>query len=129
MRSWRPHAGYHRSTAEHSGDAESIAFYHSSAWRRVRKMALQRDKYICQLRLSQKCTTIATEVHHKKPRKQFPDLALDLDNLVSCCWFCHEETKERGQRKQVQPVGARVFHVRDGLGDEDRPGGGGSGAL
>lgn len=121
---FRPHAGYHRSTAEQSGDAESIAFYHSSAWRRIRKKALQRDNYICQLRLSAKCTTIATEVHHKKPRKDYPDLALDLDNLVSCCWFCHEETKERGKRKQSRPVPARVFCVRDVDSDEDRAGGG-----
>ena len=121
---FRPHAGYHKETAEQAADAEAVAFYHSSTWRRIRKKALQRDGYICQLRLSRKCTTIATEVHHKKPRKDYPELALDLDNLISCCWYCHEETKERGKRKQSRHAPARVVRVRDGDTDEDIAGAG-----
>lgn len=74
-------------------------FYHWPAWRRLRKLALQRDHYLCQLRLGKDCTVIATEVHHKKPIDTFPELALDLDNLACACWNCHEKTKSRKHRK------------------------------
>ena len=76
-------------------------FYHSSAWRRVRRLALQRDHYLCQLRLSDRCTHIATEVHHTKPVEQYPELRLDLNNLVSVCWNCHELTKAKKKSPEL----------------------------
>lgn len=90
-------------------------FYHTSAWRRARRMALQRDKYLCQLKTSSRCTRVATEVHHVRPLESAPELALDLANLVSCCWFCHEETK-RKQKQQCDPApkGVRVIRISGG---------------
>jgi 5-methylcytosine-specific restriction protein A len=114
MSKWKPRAGYHRETAEQKKDKEAVAFYHSPEWIRVRKAALQRDGYLCQLRLSQKCTTLATEVHHIKPRKDYPELALDLANLISCCWYCHEETKPRERKRKREVSGVRVIAIRDG---------------
>jgi len=73
-------------------------FYHWPVWRRARKLALQRDHYLCQLRL-RGCTRLATEVHHIKPVDQAPELALSLDNRR-----CHEQTKQRGQKKKLPPV-------------------------
>ncbi len=78
-------------------------FHHWPVWRRARKLALQRDHYLCQLRL-RGCTRLATEVHHIKPVDQAPELALSLDNLTSVCWRCHEQTKQRGQKKKLPPV-------------------------
>ena len=91
-------------------------FYHWPSWRKARTLALQRDRYVCQLRLSKKCTRIATEVHHIKDTDDYPELALDLDNLTSCCWWCHEETKTR--KHQALPVGVRVIKMTDGSDQE-----------
>ena len=88
-------------------------FYHKPVWRRLRVQALQRDHYLCQLRISPKCTRIATEVHHIKSLEDFPELGLSLDNLTSCCWWCHEETKVRVVRPDL-PSSVRVIRVTDG---------------
>lgn len=79
-------------------------FYHWPAWRRLRKLALQRDHYLCQLRLGDDCTRVPTEVHHKKNIDEFPELALDLGNLASACWNCHEKTKSRKKGGPLPPV-------------------------
>ncbi len=111
-------AGYHPSHKPPSKkDGEKATqkeqgFYHTTAWRRVRQIVLQRDNYLCKLGSSKKCTLIATEVHHIQPLEDFPELALDLDNLISCCWWCHEETKQRASRPL--PSGVRIIRVRDG---------------
>lgn len=70
-------------------------FYHTRAWRRVRQLALHRDHYLCQACLKNNRITPATEVHHVKPLELYPDLALELSNLTSLCWQCHEATKQR----------------------------------
>jgi len=45
---------------------------------------LTRDNYICQY-----CGGIATDVHHEKPVKLYPESALDPDYGWSCCEKCH----------------------------------------
>lgn len=80
------------------GGLKGRGFYHWPAWRRLRKLALQRDHGLCRLRLGPDCTRYATEVHHIKPVEDYPELALDLDNLISVCHSCHEKTKRRKGR-------------------------------
>jgi len=82
--------------------------YESVAWRRVRLLALQRDNYLCRQCLRKKRITKATQVHHLKPIKGYPELALTLDNLESLCWDCHEQTKPRGRLSSL-PV--RVIKI------------------
>ena len=72
---------------------------------------------MCQLRLSPRCTGIATEVHHIKELESNPDLGLSLDNLISCCWYCHEETKTKAS-KPKKVSGVRIFRIGDGSDDE-----------
>lgn len=84
-------------------------FYHSAAWRKTRKLALQRDRYLCQHCLAKRVITVATEVHHKKELEEYPELALDLSNLVSLCWRCHEATKHKPKKRKDVP--ARVIDV------------------
>lgn len=81
-------------------------FYHSPAWRRVRKVVLQRDHYLCQHCLLQDRITPATEVHHKVPLEERPEQALVVSNLISLCWPCHELTKTR---KTIVPEGVRII--------------------
>lgn len=85
-------------------------FYQSKAWRAARKLALQRDHYLCQLRISPNCTRKATTVHHIKELEDFPELALDMDNLTSCCYNCHELTKDKGDHPKL-PEGVRIIKV------------------
>ena len=111
--------GYHPSKGGgHTQTQKDTGFYKTPAWRRIRIQALTRDHYLCQLRTSKKCSVFATEVHHIVPLESDPSRGLDLDNLVSCCWWCHEETKTR--KKPVAVYGARVIRIADGseLADE-----------
>lgn len=85
-------------------------FYKSKEWRRVRKLALQRDHYLCQDCLKEKRFTKATEVHHIRALTEHPELALNLNNLRCLCWVCHERTKKR---TKITPPHVRVVRVTD----------------
>lgn len=74
-------------------------------------LALQRDNYLCQECLRKKRIVKATEVHHIKPIADFPTLALNLDNLESLCWDCHEQTKPRGGKNAPLSEGVRIIKV------------------
>ena len=105
--------GYHPSDRRgHAQTQKEAGFYKTPAWRRIRLQALTRDHYLCQLRTSSKCSGLATEVHHIIPLEADPSRGLDLENLVSCCWWCHEETKTR--KKTETATGARVIRIADG---------------
>lgn len=94
-------------------------FLHTTAWRRLRVIALRRDHYLCQACLRKGRITIATEVHHVLPRSTHPELALVLDNLESLCWTCHEDTKPRERKSESKiPDGVRVIRVADGSENE-----------
>ena len=86
-------------------------FYHWSAWRRIRQLALQRDHYLCQNCLKKGVIKTATEVHHLQPVADHPELALELSNLQSLCWQCHEQTKHQrhGSTAPEIPKGVRVI--------------------
>ena len=100
---------------------ESLPFYHSAAWKRVRALAMQRDNGMCQdcmdrLRAGYGIKpNRAQMVHHIIPLEERPDLALDLNNLRSLCNECHnrqhpEKGQDRRQAKEV-PAGMRVIKV------------------
>jgi len=82
-----------------------IAFYGSPEWQDMRKAALMRDHYECQrcnghfitpnFPIDRVRLTDATEVHHKQSIKAFPELCLNLNNIVSLCHECHDITEER----------------------------------
>ena len=87
---------------------KSQGFYQSTEWRELREFVLRRDHYLCRLKLSDQCMRIANTVHHIKALEDYPELALDADNLVSCCYWCHEVTKA----KQTEiPKGVRVIRM------------------
>ena len=97
-------------------DTESLkaqGFYHKSAWRRIRKQALIRDHYLCQECLRRGKITEATEVHHIRDLESFPSLGLELSNLESLCWQCHEDTKHRKQIPKIS--GVKLIRIADGV--------------
>lgn len=80
-----------------AGYKESDPFYHSPAWKRARHVALTRDHGMCCVCMERfehgLCVKPrrATMVHHIKPVKERPDLALSLSNLRSLCTICHNQ--------------------------------------
>jgi 5-methylcytosine-specific restriction endonuclease McrA len=73
----------------------SRQFYRSKAWRQTREQALRRDLFTCR-----DCGGRATEVHHKNAitaeNINDSNITLNLDNLESLCWQCHDKRTKGG---------------------------------
>ncbi len=76
-------------------------------WRKIRKLALDRDNYTCQLCKGAK----ATQVHHIVPRKLVK--VHNLHNLISLCKLCHELTYQ----KELEFVHIFLGILRDANGE------------
>ena len=80
-------------------------FYNSTDFDIARERVLERDKYKCQFFLGrwndgihfpEKIKMIdANTVHHIIPIKERPDLALDINNMVSLSFEAHEIIEDR----------------------------------
>lgn len=85
-------------------------FYKSRKWKSKRAKILRRDNNECQKCKSRGKHHKAETVHHIKHLKDYPELALDDDNLISLCNACHNEehpeklaSKESEKKKQITP--------------------------
>ena len=69
-----------------------------SRWRRLRRRALIRDAYTCQV-----CGRIGArlEVDHIEPLHRRPDLAYVLANLQAICKPCHHR-KTAGENQTIE---------------------------
>lgn len=78
-------------------------FYKSKAWRDVREAAMQRDGRLCVDCMKQGLYRPAEEVHHIEeltPENiNDPNVALNLNNLVSLCRECHQKRHGARQRR------------------------------
>ena len=72
---------------DHKGKTRHERGY-GSDWDKVRKDALIRDDYLCQVCLKKKIYTRATEVDHIKPKSKGG--TNNLINLMSICNKCHK---------------------------------------
>jgi len=63
--------------------------YTSAKWKRKREAILKRDAYRCVECKKYGRITQAVLVHHIKPFEEYPELALDSNNLESLCSACH----------------------------------------
>jgi len=70
-------------------DANSDSFLSSYEWRSVRMQALKRDGARCCCCGASPKDGVVMHVDHIKPRRKFPHLALDLDNLQVLCEVCN----------------------------------------
>lgn len=102
--------GYHpcKKRGSKKDTLKKRGFYQSKAWRRVRLLALQRDHHLCQECLKKQRIKTATEVHHIMALEDHPQLGLELSNLISLCWDCHEATKHR---KHDEHLPARIIRI------------------
>ncbi|QNQ83764.1 HNH endonuclease [Lactobacillus sp. PV037] len=64
-------------------------FYRSKEWKVLRKLALERDLYLCQECKKAGRITPAKIVHHIKPVRVSDDDKLKLENLETVCAACH----------------------------------------
>lgn len=80
----------------------SRGFYNLHAWRKLRLKALERDHCECQIcRYKGSGRIVKAEVvHHLKEVKQYPELAMQLDNLQSLCRECHENIHDRNDNSR-----------------------------
>lgn len=70
-------------------DVASVEFLSTYQWRKVRLIALKRDGSRCACCGATPATGAVMNVDHIKPRKLFPELALDPDNLQVLCHECN----------------------------------------
>ncbi|MDP5274341.1 HNH endonuclease signature motif containing protein [Chengkuizengella axinellae] len=69
----------------------------------MRLFVLQRDSYLCQRCLRMDRLTQANIVHHIKELEDYPELALDPNNLESVCATCHNQLHpEKGEGKKLK---------------------------
>jgi len=107
----------HYNWEEEIAKGNTDKFYNSTDWDEARAKALNRDKGKCQFFLGKwndgkhfpKSIKIvnADTVHHIIPIKQRPDLALDINNMVSLSFEAHEIIEERHRwswRKKHKPL-------------------------
>lgn len=72
-----------------TGDVNSPEFLTSFEWRRVRFLALQRYGQRCQCCGASPSDGAVLNVDHVKPRRKYPHLALDINNLQILCGDCN----------------------------------------
>ncbi|WP_235856558.1 HNH endonuclease [Niallia taxi] len=100
-------------------DPETRRFYKSAAWSKARRLALERDNYLCVHHLKQNRVVAADMVHHIKELKDYPDLGLSLDNLISLCNSCHEaEHPDRRSKKNNNQKRRNVKVIKNKANEE-----------
>lgn len=102
------------------GRKEADPFYGTTAWKRARAAALDRDGGLCvrcremgryHLDASgRRWPVLADMVHHIIPRTERPELELTLSNLMSLCDRCHAEVhpEKLGGAPGAPPLAVRL---------------------
>lgn len=75
----------------------SIAFYQSPAWLKLRRAFLGMNPTCAECK-RQGQLALATHVHHVKERLDYPELALEWNNLEALCCSCHSRLHARQKR-------------------------------
>jgi len=70
-------------------DVTSTGFLSTYEWRKTRMVALKKYGARCQCCGASAANGVVIHVDHIKPRKLFPHLALDVENLQVLCEVCN----------------------------------------
>jgi 5-methylcytosine-specific restriction endonuclease McrA len=73
----------------------SDGFLHTQEWKQLRLLAIERYGLICVHCGRENSRKYPINIDHIKPRKLFPELALDINNLQPLCGPCN---KRKGNR-------------------------------
>ena len=82
-------SGIRQFIAKSKIDVKSDKFLESFEWRSLRMMALKKYSPKCMCCGATPATGAVMNVDHIKPRKLFPALALDINNLQILCHECN----------------------------------------
>ena len=83
----------HRLYDKYKRDKKTAAFYRTAEWQAARAAAMARAYGLCQDCLAAGRLTAADMVHHVKPLREYPELALVPSNLRPLCNKCHAKYK------------------------------------
>ncbi len=70
-------------------NANSKEFLNSYAWRKLRMVVLRKHGATCQCCGRSRVNGVTIHVDHIKPRRKYPELALDESNLQVLCHECN----------------------------------------
>lgn len=95
---------------------ERYAFYRSKVWSSIRKIALERDNYLCQYCLALGMTTPDARIgDHVTPVEIAPELRTEISNVVATCRSCdntkrtlEQEIYGTGQNRTKQNTELRL---------------------
>lgn len=76
--------------SEPKRNREHDKFYDSPEWRRLRKVKLCQDP-LCEASKQNNLIVPGKEIDHIRPRRLFPELSLDLDNLMTLSTSMHSK--------------------------------------
>lgn len=83
-------------------------FYTWSGWLKLRAQVLYEQHYECQCCKNggkdgsgEHVYEKAETVHHIKPIRRYPELAMTKSNLVALCFKCHEKEHEKKKKPQL----------------------------
>lgn len=76
----------------------SDPFLYTAEWRELRKAAIEKYGLICCKCGRENSRSYPINFDHIKPRKFFPHLALDINNLQPLCGLCN---KAKGNKHQT----------------------------
>ncbi|MGX1430768.1 5-methylcytosine-specific restriction enzyme A [Cytobacillus horneckiae] len=95
------------------------SFYKSAAWKKCRKLVLERDNHLCQSCMKNNKITPADMVHHIIELLDDWDKALEMDNLESLCNSCHnKEHPDRGIRRTKPKKNSKIKIVKAKANEE-----------
>ena len=100
----------------HRKNKPTDPFYSSLPWRKAREGALRRAGWCCENCGGNVRKRGTSRVHHKLPRRKFPELALHPPNLQVLCVPCdnathHWDRAAHGSRGDVPEIGLDGFPV------------------
>ena len=102
------------------GNPNTDEFLKSYEWRSMRMKVLRRDGAVCACCGATRSDGVRMHVDHIKPRKLFPQLALDENNLQVLCeecnhgkgnWDMTDWRKDEAADKLQQEITARLKHI------------------
>ena len=99
----------------YSSKPSEDSFLDSYIWRKTRLKVLKRDGAKCVCCGATPADGLKMHVDHIKPRKKYPELALDMDNLQVLCEICNHgkgNWDETDWRNQPEEDSAEIIHLR-----------------
>lgn len=104
IREWYSY-GINKPASDRKVDKETQRFYKSKEWRGLRELVLIRDNYECQhckekgiVKTINPNKHKSLDIDHIKELDTHPELALNMDNLVTLCISCHNRKHNRYQK-------------------------------